>query len=185
MDEYEDRCEPQGTIVATTEVDIPIDTRWMMNQIVKQVSERLYDDLKDGATKTVLAKLDERANVELEALFDRKITPTNKYGSPVGDETTIGDLLLREAEVWLKEVVNSRGERSRDSYSENSPRINWLFREALLAKDRHGSMKKGPLYDLVLKAIRDQIGDIEQTVKDEVQAQFAASLKAAVGGSRR
>ena len=184
MDEYEDRCEPQGTIVATTEVDIPIDTRWMMEQIVKQVSERLYSDLKDGATKIVLAKLDERANVELAGLFDRKITPTNKYGSPVGDETTIGDLLLREAEVWLKEVVNSRGERG-DSYSEKLPRIKWLFREALLANDRHGSMKKGPLYDLVLKAIRDQIGDIEQTVKDEVQAQFAASLKATVGGSRR
>jgi len=151
-------------------LDAKVRVEWNNNDVIRvatnQVAEMIYEDIKPQVVKAILDAIDEQVNLAITALLDNDIQPTDRWGKPTGQSISIRALLQRDAEEWLTEKVDEYGRRQ-DSYGTKYPRIHWLFQEAIRGnKDHRG---KTALASMVLKAVKETVGDVEAVVNATVR----------------
>jgi len=185
MDDWDDTyeeadCRP-GEVVARVEADVVVDMDHMRKQIQNQVAKRIYDDINKEVTDTIRQGLQDMVNKQLFDVFNRSVTPTDKWGNKQGEPTTVSEMLQRDAEMWLTDMVDYNGRKGSSSYGGMQPRIHWLLREALgVTKNSYDSDKKTELRVMVVAAIREQLGDIKAVVDQEVKETIAEKFKSAL-----
>ena len=155
-------------VTLNAEVHIEWNNQDVLKQVIEQVSNRIYNDIKAEADEAVRFALDDLANKAIIETFDSEIQPTDKWGKAVASPVNVRALLQRDAEQWLMDRVDNSGRMGRDSYGNVHPRIHWLFEEALKGKkDRRGTTQ---LQKMVIKAVKATIGDVEAIVNETVHA---------------
>lgn len=149
-------------------VEVPVDihVQWSNSEIQEQVVHKLldliYEDLEPKAQKAALGRLDEAVNKAVTNVITKGVQPTNRFGEPTGERTTIKELLEKEAEEWLGMKVDKYGDTSARGYSKTQTRAEYLFKEVI----------GDSLADTVKKVIKENIGDIEGLVEAEVKRQL-------------
>ena len=167
-DYYDGPPAPQNDhdVTLNAEVHVEWNNANVLKQVIEQVSDRIYNDIKAEADEAVRFALDDLANTAIMETFDSEVQPTDKWGKPVESPVNVRALLQRDAEQWLMDRVDNSGRMGRDSYGNVQPRIHWLFEEVLKGKkDRRGTTQ---LQKMVVKAVKSTIGDVEAIVNKTV-----------------
>jgi len=174
-DDYEpSQPTTDHSVTLTPEVVIEWNQEEMIHAIVHTLSDRLYDDVKPTVSKIISEMLGALVNEALSEVLESEIQPTDNWGAPKGPAISIRALLQRDAETWLTEQVDQYGGTT-DRYRDRHPRIHWLFQEALNGKkDSRGSTM---LQALVLKTVKETIGDVTAVVEQTVREQARKALK--------
>ena len=169
---YDDEPCDNGNDHSKT-VPVEVEVQWsnenVIDGVVGKVAGWIYKDLKPQVEEAVTAMLNDRVNEAILEVVNRTVQETNKYGEPKGEPSTILELLMRDTEVWMTEKVDSQG-RTGTSYNQK-PRINWLLTQALNGTRNN---RGGDLHDMIVKAIKNQVGDVTEIVDNYV----AAAVKA-------
>lgn len=171
MSDYYDEppySENDHSVTLNTEVVVEWSNEVVVKEIVDKVSARIYDDIKPQVSKAVLDCLEDQVNLAISSLLDSQIQPTDRWGAPKGTTVSIREMLQREAEQWLTEQVDEYGRSDRGSYNKEYPRIHWLFQKALRGETNHRGTTA--LESMVIKAVKETIGDVEAVVTETVKA---------------
>lgn len=75
-------------------------------QVVQKAGQEWYPRVRATADEVANRLVEERFRDVLE----REFVPTDGYGSPKGEPTTINELITKRAEAWLTEKHSSRGQ---------------------------------------------------------------------------
>ena len=168
MEDWEDRDsdEPDRGVTLTAEIHVGWNNDDVIRDVVSQVAARIYDDIKPQVSKAILEGVNDQVNTAILAVMDRTIQPTDRWGKPQGASVSIRELLQRDAEAWLTEEVDEYGRHGGDSYGKRYPRIHHLFQKALNGdREKRGAT----IGDMIAKAVKDTIGDVEAVVNATVR----------------
>lgn len=87
--------------------------------LAQQLQAKLEADVKARVAKAIDAKLDEIVAKAVE----RKFVPVGMFGEPSGEPTSIAEILVKKADTFLEEQVDSSGRRaSPSSFSKTNSR---------------------------------------------------------------
>ena len=174
-DSYDSEAnEPTNVIELDARVQVSWDNDDVIRQVVNQVSERIYKDIKPRVTTAVLEGLDAQINQVLADMLDTEIQRTDRWGKPSGTKATVRAMLQRDAETWLTEIVDYQGRKGSDCYGPQNPRIHFIIQEALSGKpDSRGTTH---LQKMVVEAARSVIGDVTVVVEKEIREQAKKAL---------
>lgn len=84
--------------------DIPL------SSVVDRKITEAIGNLVDTMKKTIQTRIDEIMTREVEKVFTLPFQPVTRWGEKNGEETTIRDLIAKEADEYWKKVVNKNGE---------------------------------------------------------------------------
>ena len=176
MEDWEDRPEDGNDrgVTLTTEIHVGWNNENVILDVVSKVAARIYEDIKPQVSKAVLDAVNDQVNLAVVVLLDNEIQPTDRWGKPQGAAVRIRELLQRDAETWLTEEVDEYGRHGSDSYGKRSPRVHYLFKQAL----NGDSQKRGKtIGDMIAKAVKDTIGDVEAVVNATVREHVKKAMK--------
>ncbi len=168
-DEYEGeyREEPENEKVVTVDVAIHWSDSIIEKQATEAVVKQIHDAITDKVQQTVFDRLDDVVNAIILQTMDKSVQRTDGWGKPIGEESSIKELLMRDTEAWLSTNVDQYGHAGSRSYSQSQTRAQYLFKEAT----------KDSLAGRVKKVIAKNIGDIDELIESEVKRQLRAKLK--------
>jgi hypothetical protein len=136
-----DPSEPLGKLAVTFDVPIPT-IEQVAGCIARQVMDSAGYRFRDEMQKIVREKLDEIVIVELgarvrpmvSALLDKPLQPTNGFGEPIGEPTSLQGLLAKQVEMWADEPVDEKGHAAKnDTWNRDKamPRMSRLIAEVV------------------------------------------------------
>jgi hypothetical protein len=117
--------EPLGKLPVTFDVSVP-SVEQVTGEIARQLLAASGYDRKttwqraaDEALHDLITKMvEERARPVIDELLDRPLRPTDSFGNPQGDPTTLSAVLARRITEWRDDLVDSNGRPGKpDSYS--------------------------------------------------------------------
>ena len=168
-DEYGEEYQPEPENEKAVTVDIAI--HWSNSDIEKQATKaivkQIHDAIADKVQQAVFNRLDEVVNAIILQTMDKSVQRTDGWGKPIGEESSIKELLMQDTEAWLCTNVDQYGHVGSQSYLRSQTRAQYLFKEAT----------KDSLAGRVKKVIAKNIGDIDELIEAEVKRQLRAKLK--------
>jgi len=174
-DEYYPREMYDHEIALNAKIVVGWSQEAVIQAVIKQVADRVYDEIKPQAVKAVSTALDDLANKAMTEIFDSEIQPTDRWGKPQGTPISVRAMLQRDTETWLTDNVDHNGRRGSDAYGKKLPRIHWLFQDAINGdRDRRGKTK---LHKMIVESIKAVIGDVQGVIDDTVRARVKETLK--------
>ena len=173
-DDYREPEAPDNEVVIDAKVSVQWSTNDVIQQVVNQVSDRVYKDIKPKVAEKILETLDYQVNLAIATMLDTEVQPSDRWGKPTGEKVSIRAMLQRDAEQWLNESVDYQGRKGSDSYGNKYPRIHWIIQEALNGKKDHRGNTQ--LQQMVVKAAKGAIGDVTAVVEAEVKKQAKIAL---------
>ena len=165
MAEYDYVDNTMKSVSQKIEADVFIE--WnndaVINEVISSVATTIHNDIKEKVEKAVFNKLDETVNNVIAGVMDKKVQSTDKWGKPQASPMSITELLQRDVERWLNDDVDNYGSRDGSSYR-NQKRAVYLYKKALELDKRDGALTK-----MILKAIKEQVGDLSQLVNSQIE----------------
>jgi hypothetical protein len=82
----------------------------------------------------------DRVSEAIDAVLAKPMQPTDGFGTPVGEPTTLQGMIVHQVATWSTQLVDSEGRVGKnDNYGSPKfhPRIDWA-----LGKIVHGDLKK-------------------------------------------
>lgn len=152
--------EPAG--LKRVEFNVPIPTSEQISgEIARQILAANYGRSSQDLVAHARKALDElisntvagKAASVIETMLAQPMRPTDAFGNPIGEPTTLRGALARRVTDWCNDVVDSEGKPTKgDGYNSSriAPRINWL-----LGRIVHGELQK--LVDAEVKRIIEQL----------------------------
>jgi len=176
FDEYDEPEYQKDDSSVTVPVEVAIS--WSSQEVIgaatNQVAAMIHKDIKPMVEKAMAESLNDMVNAAIAGVLNGEVQPTDRFGKPTGDKATIRDLLMRDAETWLMETVDSYGRKASSSYGDKKPRVHWLFERAL---NGDGDNRRATtLKKLIIKAVKETIGNVEAVVNNEVRKQVREML---------
>ena len=159
--------EPENVEIVSVDVTVAWSNQAIQDQVTKAITQQIHDTIADKVQQAVFNQLDDVVNSIILETMDKEVQRTDGWGKPIGDATSISELLMRDTETWLNASVDQYGHTGGRSYSRDQTRAQYLFKEA--TKD---SLPKH-VKDIVVK----NIGDIDALIESEVKRQLRAKLK--------
>lgn len=98
--------------------------RQLVERIVKDTSG--YGGMVNRAREVRDEILTERLAPLIEDALTRSVQPTDGYGQPKGEPTTLAEIITKQAETWLRAP---RAE-NRSGYGPQKTNVQWLVEEA-------------------------------------------------------
>lgn len=132
---------------------------------------RRHDDHAYWSSSAVKEAVDRAISERVEAAMGRSVTPTDEFGQPKGEPTTMGQIISDRLSAWFKENAPNR-----DSYGYKSGRTNI---QVLL--DPLGNRIREEDVDGAIKAARAQL---VATLQAEAAKVLAETLARATGVTR-
>lgn len=129
-------------------------------KIVDDANRIINTNIKRLVDESAKAKIDEVLTNELMGLLKQEYTPTNMWGEPTGEPTTIRDALAEHARTFWTQKVDNKGQ-ARTGYG-TKPRHEWLFGE--IVKDEFA------------KAINQEATNIVGALKDSLRDDLKSKL---------
>jgi uncharacterized phage infection (PIP) family protein YhgE len=126
----------------TVQVVLDYEVDRVLESVADRLATRLFDELKrditEKVTKTVTDAVETQINTIILDSLNRRFKPVNRFGDPVGEETSLSEIITSKSDSYLSEIVDSSG-RKADHYSgSKQPRMNFilgqLVKESLDAK---------------------------------------------------
>jgi|SRR5579859_2149680 len=188
MDQYEDDremteiepSEPLGKARVTFDVPMPT-----IEQVTGEIARQLlasgnYRERSD-IMKAVADKIDdligqivtEKATKVIEGLLENPLQPTDAFGNPVGEKTSLNALLAARVSSWASDIVDRDGKpKMRDGYNSTSvaSRIDWALGQIV-----SGEMKK--LVDVEVTKI---VGTLKAAATQNIAKQIAEKISSLV-----
>lgn len=128
-------AQPLGKLPVTFDVPIPT-VEQVAGEIARQIMQgegfRNRNVLRDKAWEVLDHLIDkivtEKATPIIEELLAKPLQPTDGFGNPIGEPTSLQSVLAHHITQWASTPVDSQGQPSkRDSYNKPSPRIDWAL----------------------------------------------------------
>lgn len=175
MDYYEERPEYEDDrgLTVPVEVNVAWNNAAVINKVVGQVASRIYDDIWKEVQKKVTPMLEEQVNQAIAATLSQEVQPTDRFGSPTGEQIVIRELLMKNAEEWLTEKVDQYGRAGSSSYGKQLTRAEYLFGQLL----KGSSDRKSPIEEMVKDTLKTKIGDVREMVQEAVNEQIREKLR--------
>jgi hypothetical protein len=133
----------------------------IMDRLVMAMTERISKTLDDDVHKRVSREIQERVAGIVTAAVENPVVQTNRYGEETGKRITLREMIVKAADEYLKQKVNSRGETGYCS-DRQVDRLEWIACKA--ASDILGV----------------QVADIGAQIKKELAGQMEEKIRAAV-----
>ena len=173
-EDYDGPFEANDTgVTIPVEVTVSWNNAAMVANTEQRLADRIYDDIKAEVEKRVLPALGDQVNLAIASVLNQEVQPTDRFGKPTGEKSSIRELLMRDAEQWLNEKVDEYGTSGR-GYGARMSRVEYLFKRVLKG-DKHDG--ESPITKLVKAALASQIGDVTEMVNQTVREQIAKKLK--------
>lgn len=165
--------EPMGSARVTFDVPMPT-VEQVTGEIARQLIASFGDykaraDLmaiaKQKLDDAITAKIADQVEPVLDQLLSQPLQPTDGFGNPVGEPTSLQGLIAHHVTQWASTPVNSDGVPMRkDPYSSkaNSPRIDWALGQLV-----NGEMKK---------AIQVEVDKLKTQLKANATAHIAKQI---------
>lgn len=172
--------EPAGHVPVKFSLPIPA-----AEQIVGEVARQLIqsqgyqtkNDIMKAVRISVVETIDrmvgELVGPIIADLLAKPMQPTDGFGNPIGEPTSLAGFLAAEVKHWATEIVDSSGKPTKpDSYNRTStaPRINWE-----LGKIVHGELKKEVDAE-VAKIIATLKGSATQSIAKQIADKVAGMV---------
>lgn len=131
--------EPAGSFPVTFQAPVP-----RIEQIAGEVARQLLSGerygSRDGLAQAVRERLDfiidevvtEKAKAAVEELLTKPIRPTDAFGNPIGEPTTLHGALGQRILAWVDDPVDGEGKvRKGDSWNKSTSRMEWLVAQVV------------------------------------------------------
>lgn len=133
------------------------------------IGQSVRENIKAKVEAAVKAEIDEgikgKVDAILEEMISKGVPKTNNWGEPTGEMVSVRDSIIQQADRFMKEKVNSRGEKE-DYHNSGMNRVDWYIKK--YAQDG---------LDKAIKAQIDAIkGEAVNSVKDTVAKLMAEKL---------
>lgn len=142
--------------------------------IQRIVAERLHKELAQEIRQFISQELRDSVQKQVEIILReviaKPIVPTDRFGSRIGDETSLNAMIVDQAQKTLKSRVNSRGEIDRYSSSDSRPWINHV-----VASEVQSAIKK-ELSEAVAAATVQAQEQLKEAVKETFAEQVAKTV---------
>ena len=150
--------EPVGMLPVSFGVPIPTPEQVageVARQIVQSVGYQNQTTWQKMLEAAVRDKIDELiaeiARPVLAQILAKPIQPTDGFGNPFGDPTTLHGVIASHVEHWANTPVDNNGlVKKPDSYNRAAPRINWALGQMV-----NGELKRQ--VDAEVRKISDQL----------------------------
>jgi len=187
MNDYEDDREltevppdePAGTVKVAFNVPVPR-IEQVAGEISRQILAAEYKS-RDALMKAVRGSLDEAVDKIIaakvvpliEEWLTKPLRPTDAFGNPVGEPTTLQGVLAQRVTEWCHDVVDANGKPTKsDGYNSSriAPRLNWMLGQIV-----HGELQK--LVDVEVKRI---VGELKTNATLTIAKQIAEKISSLV-----
>lgn len=170
--------EPAGH--APVKFNVPIPT---VEQIIGEVARQLIQlegyrtktDIFKAAQAAIIDKINEtvaeKVGQVIEEILTKPMQPTDGFGNPIGEPTSLQGFIAAKVKHWSAELVDREGRPTKhDHYNSNSvaPRINWE-----LGKIVNGELKK---------QVDAEVSKIVATLRDSATQIIAKQIADKVAG---
>lgn len=127
------------------------------SEIVQATAHSIYQDLchkvVDEVRKLVRTEIEAQLTAIVSEALSGRIQPTDEWGEPTGEQTTVRDMLREKAAKFLDEQVDYEGKTS--SYSSNKhPRWKWAL-SSLVDNSVKGALKSE--MDSIVAAMQEKL----------------------------
>lgn len=89
----------------------------LADRVATLIAEKVYREIKNGEGfyrhDEINSAIDKALDDRVAAVLERAVTPTDGFGNPKGEPTTLAEMIDKRMENWLREV------KSTDSMSRN------------------------------------------------------------------
>lgn len=132
-------------------------------------------DIKARAEKYLNAMIEkiveEKARPMIEGLLAEPLQPTDGFGNPVGEKTTLHGLLAHHVTQWATVPVKADGRASKGSaYEKVAPRIDWMVGQ-IVSRDMKSAV------DSEVKRLSDRMkGDAAKIIAQQIAGKIAATI---------
>ncbi len=166
--------EPIGS--ATVKFKVPMPTiEQVTGEIARQLISSMHYTAKPEYQKRISAalnaaineKIASKAHPLIDEILSQKLQPTDGFGHPVGDPTSLTVLLAQRVQDWANDMVDSEGKPSTSTYNKKAKRIEWALGQCV-----NSEMKK--LVEAEVKTIVD-------TLKTSATKHIASQIAEQVG----
>jgi hypothetical protein len=169
--------EPAGR--ASVTFDVPVPT---IEQVTGQIARQLLADIgyrergalaamtQEAIGRLIDEKVAARAAAVIEELLERPIRPTDGFGQPVGEPTTLQAVLAQRVTSWCSDLIDRDGKTAkRDGYNTNSTatRMEWALGAIV-----HGELKKQIDVEVV-KIVAKLKGDAATLIAKQIAEKVA------------
>lgn len=139
----------------------------IVESAVKEIVASLRRDMYEQMQERVKAQIRASIDVELQKVFEKVLTPTDSYGTvrPGAQPMTLVEVVVKQAESYLAEKVNDRGEKP--GYSD---------RKMTRAQFFVGQISK----EFVEKQFAPQVKEAQAAVKAQIGDKLAETFKQAL-----
>ena len=170
--------EPLGSLPVTFEVPIPRAeqvTGEIAREILKNHSDRR--SLLSAAEKILHDQIEkmlaEKATPIIEELLAKPIQPTDGYGNPIGEPTTLESVLVKHIEQWATTIVDREGKpvkAAKDPYHNGSQRLSWAL----------GAIVNGQLKKQIDAEVARIAGILKEAATSNIAKQIAEKISGMV-----
>lgn len=163
--------EPQGHYAV--KVNVPVPT---IEQVTAEIARQIIATQPYGTSREILtaarAKLDEtigeaiktRALPVIEELMSKPLQPTDAFGNPVGEPTSLQGLIAQRVTAWCTDPVDSSGALCKQSVYGNKPitRMAWMLSQII------GSELRGAIDAEVKRMTAELKGSAAQAIAHQI-----------------
>lgn len=135
------------------------------NEIMRAAADKI-----DALMERIVA---EKATPIIEMLLDNPLQPTDAFGNPTGEKTSLNALLAQRVSSWANDLVDRDGKpKMRDGYNNSSvaPRIDWAL----------GQIVNGELKKLVDAEVTKIVGTLKAAATQNIAKQIAEKISSLV-----
>ena len=140
----------------------------IVERAATQFVERLSHEHRQEFDNLMTKAIENKVNEILADVVTRVFQPVDVFGSPVGEPTTVRNVLAKKAETFLTEKVGGDG-RTGNSYGEKVPRHEYVVKQVYEAMF-HQQVKRD--IEAMVKQAKDKAhlsiaAQVLETVKKE------------------
>jgi hypothetical protein len=187
MDDNEDQRElseippdePMDKVRVNFDLPIP-DVEQVVGEIARQVLAGNYaakNDLmkraREALDDTINRVVAEKVESVILTMLEKPIQPTDAFGNPIGEPTTLQGALARRVTDWASDITDSDGKPTKSDGYNNSlvaPRMNWML----------GKIVNGELKRLVDVEVNRIIGELKASATKNIANQIAEKISSLV-----
>lgn len=172
--------EPMGTVPVTITIPIPHVEQIvgeMARQLISQHSIDRRRQIEKAAMATLESTIDrmirERAEPVIAEMLAKPLQPTDNYGNPTGEPTSLQALLAQRVTEWSSDIVDGEGKPfKKEAYSSKTgaTRMAWMLGAVV-----HGELKKAVDTE-VAKIVAQLKGDATTLIARQVAEKIAGTV---------
>jgi len=102
-----------------------------LSSVVDAKITEAIGNLVDTMKPLLQQRIDEIMTTKITEVFTAPFTPTDRWGKPKGEPTTIRDMIADEAESYWAKTVGSDGKQPSDGYGEKMTRAQYYARQVM------------------------------------------------------